>query len=166
MLLYDIKVIVEMWAFIEFFSYDLLGRDSQMYHFTEKILHYILLTLVDFWKENHIKAVTITPLNVFKFPFPITLKSRMMPLVNKNVSKEVLNVKIDKVKHTLDKHEGAAVDDDDVDVFAFEDDVFDDYTILLQLDDHSNIPIWNKLRTIGTYSVQNVNLIMDLALDS
>ena len=67
----------------------------------------------------------------------------MMPLVNKNVSKEVLNVKIDKVKHTLDKHEGAAVDDDDVDVFAFEDDVFDDYTILLQLDDHSNIPIWN-----------------------
>ena len=65
----------------------------------------------------------------------------MMPLVNKNVSKEVLNVKIDKVKHTLDKHEAAAVDDDDVDVFAFEDDVFDDYTIPLQLDDHSNIPI-------------------------
>ena len=67
----------------------------------------------------------------------------MMPLVNKNVSKEVLNVKIDKVKHTLDKHEAAAVDDDDVDVFASEDDVFDDYTIPPQLDDHSNIPIWN-----------------------
>ena len=73
MLLYDIKVIVEMWAFIEFFSYDLLYRNCQMYQLLKQFIHYILLTQWNVYmqseinssKENHIKAVPNTLSHIF-----------------------------------------------------------------------------------------------------